>query len=174
MFKITKRLTVLFFLLLFAIYCKYTFEFCQVYGTSMLPSIKQGDYLLIYKGNRHFKRGDVVIVKMKDIFTGSSYRVVKRVIGLPNETLILEKHSVSIIDKTGQIKTLKESWVPWYEYNNCLQYKKVKIASDEIFIMGDNRYISYDSRKYGPVNISKVEGKVLVILCNFPSMQFEE
>lgn len=130
-----------------------------VRGQSMEPSFHNGDYLIIdeisYRVNDP-KRGDVVVFKYpKD----PSQRYIKRIIGLPGETIEIENGQITII-KQGEIQILDES-----TYLAGIQTSgevEVKLDENEYFVLGDNRAASSDSRRWGNLPEENIIGKVFV------------
>tara|TARA_Y100000994_G_scaffold153071_1_gene125404 strand:+ start:1272 stop:1673 length:402 start_codon:yes stop_codon:yes gene_type:complete len=117
-----------------------------IIGNSMNPSLLEGDEILLKK--IFFKyvpnRFDIVKVNLGKL----SY--IKRVIGLPNENLKLNNNMVYInnnvlVEKYEFIKT---------EYSSL----EISLGEQEIFLMGDNRIDSIDSRKLGPFKLHDVVG----------------
>jgi len=130
-----------------------------VKGESMVPSFQNGDYLIVDEISYRFsepERGDVVVFKYpKD----ESQRFIKRVIGLPGETVTVQNGEVTIT-KNGKDTVLNESYLP----DNLKTYGDVEtvIGENEYFVMGDNRQYSYDSRSWGVVPRKDIIGKVFL------------
>lgn len=136
-----------------------------VSGASMNPTFTDGQYLIVDEVSYRFNnpmRGDVIIFKYpKD----PKKYFIKRIIGLPGETVVIdERGSVSIRQQGngGQI-TLKEPYVYFPKNESAERVLK----EDEYFVMGDNREGSYDSRMWGPVKRDFLIGKALVRLFPF-------
>jgi len=128
---------------------------------SMSPTLKVGDRILVNKLAYRLHgvgRGDIVVFRRppsEDCGTPVA-DLVKRVIGLPGET---------ISDKNGTLfingKVLPEPWLPKNDANTFTpSFGPVKIGPDSYFVMGDNRNVSCDSRYWGTVNRSLIIGKV--------------
>lgn len=145
----------------------YIFQPFIVNGSSMEPSFYSGDYLIVDEFTYHFagepKRGDVIVF---DYPLNPNFKYIKRVIGLPGETvsikdgkiLIKSKNSEEfVLDETNYLseESLKE-WV----YSNNLQEKELK--ENEYFVLGDNRNGSSDSRKWGTLPSKNIDGKVFL------------
>ena len=130
----------------------------RVNGTSMYSTLKDGEIMILKKYYYRFndvKRFDIVVVKTEDD------KIIKRVIGLPGETLKYENHTLYI---DGQ-----EVEEPYLEQDtedfdiSSLGYDK--LPRDCYFVMGDNRINSKDSRMIGCVDKKQITGKTdLVIL----------
>lgn len=128
-----------------------------VRGASMEPSFQESDYLWIEKVSSHFsgyQRGEVVVLNAPDN-PGQVY--IKRVVGLPGEKVSVRSNGV-YIEKSYATFKLNEPYI-----NSIVTYNKnddVTLGSDEVFVMGDNRNVSEDSRFFGPVKISAIVGRV--------------
>lgn len=127
-----------------------------VSGSSMVPTFKNGDYLIIDKisyilGNP--KRDDVAVFRYPNDTTKF---FVKRIIGLPNETVDIKGNTVTITNETHKegLK-LDQPFVKNAANNNT----HLELKSDEYFVMGDNRNASSDSRSWGAVKKNLLVGK---------------
>lgn len=118
-----------------------------VSGSSMEPSFNNGNYLLVDEFTynlRNPERGEVVVFKYpKDPNT----YFIKRIIGLPGETVRIKDGQVEILSGT-KIQDLQEQYIS--EKSNTGDFEK-KLGPDEYFVMGDNRNFSFDSRSWGPL-----------------------
>lgn len=135
----------------------------QVNGQSMEPNFQTGDYVLTDKisyvfGEPH--RGDVVVFEAPPgahCPTGTGCDFIKRVIGLPGETVEVKNNHYyingTLLDE-GYIPTTTETRTGQYTENRA-----IKLSEDEYFVSGDNRQNSSDSRAWGPVNKSMIVGK---------------
>jgi signal peptidase I len=131
-------------------------SFVTTVGPSMYPTMWTGDFCISYK-TQNVERGDIVNIQLPD-----GVRIVKRVVGLPGEKLFISKQSVALIGPNDRLKcVLAEEYV---RFRSIEKNKVVQLGSDEIWVMGDNRRNSHDSRKMGPVKLSLVKGKILFIL----------
>jgi signal peptidase I len=137
-------------------------------GSSMLPTFYNNNLLIVDKlsyklGTPH--RGDVIVFKFKK--EGSELDgkyFIKRLIGLPGDTVIVDGTSTSIITANGTL-TPDESIVKFAKVD---QYVSKQLQNDEYFVMGDNRDGSYDSRIWGAVHAEQIAGKVIFEI--FPTL----
>lgn len=134
----------------------------EVRGASMQPNFQDGEYLLTDKFSyrlREPKRGDVVV------FAAPPNRqedFIKRIIGLPGETLYV---------KGGQIfvdgKPLAETYLPNDFRTDPGVYmsegERITLGQDEYLVFGDNRGHSLDSRAFGPVKRSDIVGRAWMV-----------
>ena len=137
-----------------------------VEGLSMYPTFHNRDYLIVnelakYEGDYH--RGDVVILRYP---LDTSKYFIKRVIGLPGETVTITDGTVTITSPTITTPlVLSEPYVK----NPKADSSARTLSQDQYFVMGDNRAQSSDSRAWGPVPKKLMDGKTLVRL--FPLTQ---
>ena len=131
-------------------------------GPSMQPNLYVGYRMMTEKITYRFhepQRGDIVIVHQ----TKGAPNLVKRVIGLPGETIESRDGHTFI---NGE--PLDE---PWVTYFGGRHLPPTPIPEGHIFIIGDNRPVSHDSRVIGPVPIEHIDGRVIFIY--WPLDEFE-
>jgi signal peptidase I len=125
-----------------------------VEGESMEPSYPEGTSLYGAPISTSLERGDVVLLDDKK----EDY-AVKRVIGLPGETVQLWRGRVFI-----NRQMLVEPYLPKHTYTYPIERERrgstVILGEDEYFVLGDNRCYSADSRSYGPVARSQIKRRV--------------
>lgn len=130
-------------------------------GESMFPTFKNGDYLIIDELSYRFSepaRGDVVVFRYPK---NPSIFYIKRVIGLPGETVRVERGSVTVTGTDGERITLDESYVVSEDATYTLT---TTLGADQFFVMGDNRPKSSDSRVWGPLPKEDIIGRAYVRL----------
>ena len=138
-----------------------------VSGQSMLPNFHNGDYLIVneivYK-KRNPQRGEVVVFRLPS----NHHRfLIKRIIGLPGETVSIQEGKVTITTKEGKIIHLEEPYIR----ESFSSYGEWKLGDDEYFVMGDNRNNSSDSRVWGELKRNLIVGTPLIRL--FPFQDFK-
>ena len=144
----------------------FVFQPFVVKGDSMEPNFHQGDYLIVDEISYRFnepKRGDVIVFRYP---RDTSQRFIKRIIGLPGETIKIEQGEINIINGVEN-RILDES-----EYGLKENYTDSLILSlkeNEYFVLGDNRTASFDSRKWGALSGNYIIGKV-ILKTWFPSI----
>jgi signal peptidase I len=132
-----------------------------VSGTSMVPTFDSGEYIIVDQVSYRLsepKRGDVVIFKFPE---DQSKFFIKRVIGLPGETISIKGNDVFITNsKNPSGFKLDEPYIMNYGPSDVSYH----LSEDEVFVMGDNRQSSYDSRFWGPLPESMIVGKAFLRL----------
>ena len=130
---------------------------------SMIPTLKIGDHILVNKFIYYFepiRRGDIIVFKFPQDETRD---FIKRVIGLPGETLEVRGREVLINGVP-----LKEPYVVYSDGPLAQALERehlgpLVIPPGEFFMMGDNRDHSMDSRAWGFLNIHKIKGKAFIV-----------
>ena len=130
---------------------------------SMLPTLQIGDHILVSKFLHHFRpiqRGDIIVFKFP---LDESRDFIKRVIALPGETLEIRDKQVWIDGKP-----LVEPYAVFSDGGSGRPGERerigpVKIPADRLFMMGDNRDHSMDSRYWGLLDVAKVRGKAFLV-----------
>jgi signal peptidase I len=131
-----------------------------VKGASMETTFEDSDYILIDEISYRFnqpQRGEIIVFRSPQ---NTSEFFIKRIIGLPEETVEIKDNQVKIYNaKNPDGKLLDES-----SYLDKGQYTtgnmRMKLDPNEYFVMGDNRINSSDSRRWGAVNRSLITGRV--------------
>ena len=127
----------------------------KVEGTSMAPLLSDQERIFINKFVYRFEaiqRGDVVVFWYP---LDRSKSFIKRVIGLPGETVEIRRGAVYVNEKI-----VPEPYVP-PQYEDLSDFGPVRVPKDNYFVMGDHRISSNDSRVFGPVASRFIYGRAV-------------
>lgn len=129
-----------------------------VKGVSMESNFLDNDYLMVDKLSYRFsnpQRGDVIIFKYP---LDPSQYYIKRIIGLPNETIEIKERKVVIYNNEFKLGAALDEF--YLDKNQVtLGDLKIKLDENDYFVMGDNRSLSSDSRRWGPVMNKFIVGR---------------
>lgn len=132
-----------------------------VSGGSMDPTFTNRDYLIVDQISYRFntpERGDIIVfhfpLELSKFF-------IKRIIGLPGETVTINKNGVFITSVSNPDGfTLSEPYLTQENIGETM----LSLGKEEYFVMGDNRVASLDSRIWGAVSKEEIVGRVLLRL----------
>jgi signal peptidase I len=166
----------------------FVFQSYNVDGPSMEETLQDGDRLIVWKfprtlaritGNEYIpNRGDIIILNEAGLSSygsdADSKQLVKRVIGLPGDHVVVADNEVTIynIDYPNGFKpdaTLaygRDGAIPPTPLN-----VDVTLGENEIFVCGDNRPNSLDSRSFGPIKTDQVVGKLVARIFPIKNME---
>ena len=150
--------------LLIVLFRAFVFQNFVVEGSSMYPTLMQGDRLIVSRLSYIFgepERGDIIVFQYP---FGPERDFVKRIIGLPGETIAIQNGQVFINGKPLS----SETYVQNQSFDN---YGPITLGDDEYFVMGDNRSGSSDSRSWGPMQRHFIIGKAWLIYYPFERFQ---
>ena len=129
----------------------------RVVSESMEPTLYADDVVFVDRrdiGPNQLDRGDLIT------FTeaGTGHRLLKRVVALPGD-------SVATIDATLWVndRPVKEPYVDFSDWEGIFS-ARIVVPAGHVYVLGDNRGASVDSRKFGTVPIKDVDGRVLMRL----------
>jgi len=141
----------------YLLYSRHVIRSVEVSGESMLPTLNHGDrYLLNLWSGRNYapERGDIVVLRdpVADCFA------VKRIIGLSGESIYLKNGEVYVNNQK-----LSESYLPQWTRtfpSDGSDSELYIFGTNRVFVLGDNRGDSADSREYGPIRRDSIVGKL--------------
>ncbi len=168
-------LDIIIIVLLGVVIARMAFTPVIVDGESMNDTLYDGEYVLISDWDRNFDVGDIVVIKKDD------YNIIKRIVAVSGDKIAFLRNSDGTVDLYRNDFTIpvKETFLK-ERMINALKFYSVPIAdnveelmSDEysitvgegqVFVMGDNRNNSDDSRKNGCMEVSAIKGKMVSVI----------
>lgn len=132
-----------------------------VEGESMHPTFDSGDYLIVDELSYRFhepERGDVIVFRYPG---DEKVFYIKRIIGLPGETVTIERGNVTITKPDGTKLTIDE---PYVVAEDATYTESTVVGPGEYFVMGDNRPRSSDSRVWGLLPKREIMGRAFLQL----------
>ena len=126
----------------------------RVNGSSMYPTLQDKEFMILNKIGlqKGINRFDIVVVESNGKY------IIKRVIGLPGESVMYSNNKLYINGKVIEDN---------YSKSETENFENVILKDNEYFVMGDNREVSKDSRVIGPVNIKNIKGKTNLVIFPF-------
>ncbi|HDX9610182.1 TPA: signal peptidase I [Bacillus toyonensis] len=158
------------FIIIGILFINKSFLFCMVEGISMQPTLNENNRILVNKASIYFSsfhHGDVVIIKKEDEPT----YYVKRIIGLPGDNVQVRNDVVYINGKKQDelYIQLDMSQVS----NRFSNFREIKVPTHKLFVLGDNRNHSKDSRNtLGLIDESNIIGKVKMLYYPFDQIKW--
>ncbi|HUB93035.1 MAG TPA: signal peptidase I [Verrucomicrobiae bacterium] len=164
----------------------FVFQSYQVDGPSMQNTLHNNDRLIVWKlprtwaritGHQYVpKRGDIVILTESGLSnygdTQDTKQLVKRVIGLPGDHIVIKNGAITIYNKQYPNGFNPDTTLP-YGKNGAIPSTDnnldITLSSDELFVCGDNRGDSLDSRIFGPIKTNQIIGKLIVRIYPTPA-----
>lgn len=127
--KFKKLMTAMVSLTILLILFSFCFGIPTVKGSSMEPTLHEGDRYFVVKSPlvKEYEKGDIVFLHLP----GSKKMIMKRIVAIPGDRVVLNSK------------------------------KSIILKEDEVFLMGDNRGDSFDSRDFGPVKEKELKGKFI-------------
>lgn len=164
--------TVLLAASIFLVIYIFLFRPFQVSGDSMYPTFKNGEYILtnlIALRTNGLQRGDVIVFQAPP---DAEKDFIKRVIGLPGDTVELKNGFVYLNGKKLDESAYLHNDVRTYGGAFLKDGESFTVPADNYFVMGDNRPFSSDSREWGLLVRSKVIGKSMFVYWPLNVMRF--
>ncbi len=128
----------------------------QVDGMSMYSTLSDNEILILKKFDKDYKRFDIIV------FDYDGKKLIKRIVGLPGETLEYKNNKLYINGKY-----IKENFLDSYNKTYDFKLKNIgytRIPDNTYFVMGDNRTNSTDSRIIGTISKNKIKGKTNFVI----------
>jgi signal peptidase I len=140
------------------------FDFGRVSGPSMVPTLRDSDHVLMTKGVRYPRRGDIVFTSVME--GGKPVELIKRVIAVPGDLIAISNDSAIV---NGVPEPQRGQFVlPAYSSS----FPTLTVPPGTVYLMGDNRPVSYDSRYIGPEPISGIKGRIFAVYSPITRIRF--
>ena len=151
----------------------FVFKHAEVVGGSMLNTYEEGDHLIVSNVFYTPERGDVIVFEdysKAEILNSNLYSkpVIKRIIAIEGDTVeisLSEDKKSLIIKVNGEIIDDEHACYDYYDNDGLIIQPNnpmiVNVPEGQVFVLGDNRYNSTDSRTVGTINVDAILGKVL-------------
>ena len=136
----------------------FIFKPIQITGSSMEPTLTDGSTHQTIRFSP-IDRFDIVVATSSEKHT-----VIKRVIGLPNDTIEYKNDTLYVNDKKVNepyLQPLKNKHQPFTTNTQNQSHFKITLKDDEYYLLGDNRPVSKDSRALGPFKSNQIIGELL-------------
>lgn len=149
----------------------------DVYGTSMEPTLHNQDAVFVEMISvylKSFERGDIITIEAEgmDGYDGTE-KIIKRIIGLPGETISFVDGYVYINGVIFNEPYLTPGVLTYVSIDGVNKgYDEITLGPDEYFCLGDNRGASNDSRRLGPIPLSRIKSHVIAKIFPFDQMTF--
>lgn len=151
----TLRLVVKICVVVLAIILIFTFVFRieKAPDNSMSPSIKGGDLVFCYQFDKSFRAGDVVLITYGD------QTQLRRIVATEGDTVDISEQKLII---NGAVQQEQNILSETTAYESTVDFP-LTLQKNEVFVLGDNRIESFDSRTYGPINIENISSKAISV-----------
>lgn len=163
----------------------FIFQSYQVDGPSMETTLQPNDRLIVWKlpktwsniTGHHYvpKRGDVIVFSpsSSEFTEQPGKQLIKRVIGLPGERVVVKNSSVTIYNKEHPEGFQPDRTLPYGVVIGATNGEEIDyvVPAHALFVLGDNRDNSLDSRAFGPVQTKDIVGKLVLRLFPFSNME---
>jgi len=162
-------------MLVFTLLNMFVFSFSPISGTSMEPNFHDSEAVVFTHVSKEYERFDVIILY---VGTLNDPYLIKRVIGLPGETVVIDDNEVYIDGVLLEQDFIDQDAVKTYcTGSNNVNYCEFDVPADSYFVLGDNRDgngvtgapsgYSIDSRTFGPIHRDDTYGKVVWTFSDF-------
>ncbi len=142
-----------------------------VSGHSMEPNYSHGDYLIVDEITYRFRepeRGEVIVFRYPE---SPSFRHIKRVIGLPGETVVIQEGEIKIVFNDQELILDESSYLDNFKAE---EQTRIDLKEKEYFVMGDNRSASFDSRRWGSLSQEYIIGRTILKVFPFSNFRISQ
>ncbi len=152
----------------------FVFQSYEVDGESMHDTLQNRDRLIIWKVPRTWsritnhdyipRRGDVIVFTKKGLYDFDSTKtkqLIKRVVALPGERVVIAGGAITVFNEENPDGFQPDSTIPYGEIvGNTEGNIDITVPAGEVYVCGDNRLNSLDSRSFGPIDADTIVGKM--------------
>jgi signal peptidase I len=131
------------------------YDFARVDGASMNPTLLNNEHVLITRGLAQPKRGDVVVLDVID--RGEPAEWVKRIVALGGDRVSVHGNQVLV---NGAPETFEHAIL---DNGSSFPTEEITVPAGTVFVLGDNRSVSLDSRFVGSFKATDIHGKVIAV-----------
>lgn len=163
----------------------FIFQFYRVDGQSMEQTLQPNDRLIVYKLPKTISaithkaylpsRGEIIVFSLNEkssVGQNESKQLIKRTIGLPGDRVVVHGGKVTIYNNTNPNGYNPDENTPYEQSTQPTSGEAdVTVGADEIFVMGDNRSNSLDSRVFGAIKADEIVGKLVLRVLPFKSFE---
>jgi signal peptidase I len=145
------------FVLVFGFVRPFVLEAFRIPSESMVPTLEVGDRVLANKFIYRFsepERGDIVV--FESVGEGDDQKLIKRVVGVAGDEIEVRNGTLLVNGKEQEEPYLNRG----LPFNGS--YGPIEVSEGEVFVMGDNRANSADSRVFGPLPVENIEGEAFM------------
>jgi signal peptidase I len=155
----------------------FIFQSYQVSGPSMQQTLQNEDRLIVWKLPRTWSRitghqyvpnrGDIIIfteTNLAQFGQENTKQLIKRVVGLPGDHVVVANNTITIYNKQHPKGFQPDKTLPYGSNitEPAMQNISVTLGPNQLFVCGDNRTNSLDSRFFGPINTNQIIGKLVL------------
>jgi signal peptidase I len=153
----------------------FVFQSYQVDGPSMQETLHNDDHLIVWKVPRTWaritghdyvpKRGDIIVFNEPGLGTfgqGQDKQLIKRVIGLPGDRVVVKDGKITVYNADHPQGFDPDTTLAYHNTVYTAGNVDVKITEHQLYVCGDNRGDSLDSRVFGPIDTNNVVGKLVI------------
>lgn len=167
------------------IFTAFIFQFYRVDGQSMEQTLQPNDRLIVYKLPKTISaithntympsRGEIIVFSLNEkssVGQNESRQLIKRVIGLPGDRVVVHGGKVTIYNDAHPNGYNPDENTPYEQSTQPTSGEAdVTVGDGEIFVMGDNRSNSMDSRVFGAIKADEIVGKLVLRVLPFKSFE---
>jgi len=163
----------------------FVFQSYQVDGPSMNNTLHNNDRLIVWKMPKTWakithhafipKRGDIIVFteeRLSEFGQDPGKQLIKRVIGLPGDRVVIKDNLVTVYNGEHPNGFNPDTDLPYHRYGaDTAGTLDTTIPAGQVFVLGDNRTNSLDSRAFGTVEAKNIVGKLVVRILPLKDME---